>query len=135
MAYIFTVRIYQSNTNAYFTPIETSVHDAGYWSNTDGQYTLNMGFDTSGAIRLHSGSENVVVFIGNHNKKVWCDLDTDIEGNTAAKLNAQYYDGKVMERERGRHMKSVTAVNYKMRRFCVDLEGEGNQFVANIIIQ
>ncbi len=135
MAYKFTVRVYQTNTNAYFTPIETSVHDAGYWSNTDGQYTLMTGFNTSGAIRFHSGGENVVVFLGNHDKKIWCDIDTDIDGNTAAKLNAEYYDGKARERDRKKHAKSATVVNKKTRRFSLELEGDRNQFVANIIIQ
>ncbi|KAL4256382.1 fruit body lectin [Pleurotus pulmonarius] len=96
MSYKFVVRVYQTNTNAFFKPVETSVYKAGTWSNNDGEHILLLGYDTSAAIRLDAGSEHVVVLLGNHDKNVWCDIDTDIGGKSSAQLNMQYYDGVVI---------------------------------------
>ncbi|KAG9224195.1 hypothetical protein CCMSSC00406_0004694 [Pleurotus cornucopiae] len=136
MSYKFVVRVYQTNTNAFFKPVEASVYKAGTWSNNDGEHILLLGYDTSAAIRLDAGSEHVVVFLGNHDKNVWCDIDTDIGGKSSAQLNMQYYDGQARERDRKKFQKSANITNKKARKFNVELVGDPSSHLltANIII-
>ncbi|KAL4263785.1 Lectin [Pleurotus pulmonarius] len=131
MSYKFVVRVYQTNTNAFFKPVETSVYKAGTWSNNDGEHILLLGYDTSAAIRLDAGSEHVVVLLGNHDKNVWCDIDTDIGGKSSAQLNMQYYDGQARERDRKKFQRIIFS---QLISSSIDISAKPDRNVQNVAL-
>ncbi|KAJ8488169.1 hypothetical protein ONZ45_g3905 [Pleurotus djamor] len=144
MATQITVRIYQTNTNAWFKVVETSVHHAGIWEYKNGEYVLTIGYDTSGAIKVDAGGEEAVFVFGAHDgrDRPWCDVVTDLKpGETASAINREYYPdtapkgctNRSYAREKHQTRSSVT--NKKKRRFDVEYKvGSGVIVQADIVI-
>jgi len=101
MSYEITVRVYQTNRNAYFWACEKTVwHKAngGTWSTEKDKHLLHMnGTNTSGIIRFESDSnpqEHFVLAIGIHNQKPWGSIVTGLQpGQTGVMLHSQFYNG------------------------------------------
>ncbi|KAJ7726308.1 fungal fruit body lectin [Mycena maculata] len=101
MSYKITLRIYQTNPNAYFCIVEKTVwnhganHDnGGTWSDSDGEQVLTIGSSgTSGILRFLSDTgEYFLIAVGVHNCKRWCDIVSNITPDmTGAKVHPEYY--------------------------------------------
>jgi len=139
MSYKITLRVYQTNQNAFFRVVEQTVFHDGSWSDIDGQRVLNMGYSgTSGTIRFESDTgENFLVAIGVHNYKRWCDIVTDLKTDREAgvTVNPQYYNNGERHAQREKQLASFATKNAHGRnievRFTVS---DGNDLKANIII-
>lgn len=88
MTYTITVRVYQSNPNAFFEIVEKTVWNyanGGTWTVKDDRQVLTMGGSgTSGILRFVSGEERFIVALGVHNYKRWVDVSTGLAPNQTA---------------------------------------------------
>lgn len=143
MSYKITVRVYQTNPNAFFHSVENSVWNyanGGTWSEVDGQQVLTMGGSgTSGTLRFVSDSgENFIVAMGVHNYKRWGDIVTNLQNDqTGVIINPQYYSNQNPDREKAREAQLVeyNVKNAKGRNFEIKYTvSDGNNLAANIII-
>ncbi|KAF4612357.1 hypothetical protein D9613_003895 [Agrocybe pediades] len=141
MSYSIALRTYQTNTTAFFHPVEQTVWhfaNGGTWSDTDGTKTLTMGGSgTSGGIRfLSNTNEQFIVFVGVHNYVRWCDIAVDPVGNTATTLNPVYYQkGTPQTAARERQGAKCTATNKLDRVINVEYTvATGNNLKANVVI-
>ncbi|KAF9545683.1 fruit body lectin [Agrocybe pediades] len=142
MSYSIALRTYQTNTNAFFGPVEQTVWNfanGGTWSDTDGTKTLTMGGSgTSGGIRFQSPgtNEQFIVYTGVHNYARWCDIVTDPNGSTATTLHPAYYQsGTPQTAARERQSASCSATNSRGRNINVTYNvATGNNLSANIVI-
>jgi hypothetical protein len=86
MSYNITVRVFQTNPDAFFRLAEQTVWNyanGGSWDSVSGAYVLAMGGSgTSGSLRFVSSSgENFVATFGVHNYKRWCDIVTNLKND------------------------------------------------------
>jgi len=137
MSYKITLRIYQTNTNAFFRVVEQTVWNyanGGTWSDIDGQKVLTMGGSgTSGTIRFQSDTgENFLVIVGVHNYKPWYDIAPDLKNDeTGTVINPEYYGSGV----RNNGIQRDNVKNAQGRNLAIKFTvGEGNDLKANIII-
>src|SRR5258708_4060463 len=106
MSYSIKVFIYQTNPNAFFRIVESTVWkyaNGGTWDLVDGYQVLKMGGSgTSGSLRLQSSSgESFVVTLGVHNYKRWGDIVTNLKnGQTALTINPEYYSSAHPDRQK-----------------------------------
>jgi hypothetical protein len=141
MSYKITLRVYQTNTNAYFHVVEQTVWNyanGGTWSQTDEERTLTMGGSgTSGTIRfVADNGENFIVALGVHNYKRWCDIVTNLTGEqTGTVINPQYYNSGPRAYQREKQLATYSVSNSKGRKFTINYTvTDGNDLKANIII-
>jgi hypothetical protein len=141
MSYKITLRVYQTNPNAYFKVVEQTVWNyanGGTWSNSDGERALTMGGSgTSGTIRfVADNGENFIVAIGVHNYKRWCDIVTNLNNDqTGVIVNPQYYNGGPRSFAREKQLATYNVNNSKGRKFTINFTvTDGNDLKANIII-
>nr|4YLD_A Chain A, Sclerotium Rolfsii lectin variant 1 (SSR1) [Agroathelia rolfsii]4YLD_B Chain B, Sclerotium Rolfsii lectin variant 1 (SSR1) [Agroathelia rolfsii]4Z2Q_A Chain A, Lectin [Agroathelia rolfsii]4Z2Q_B Chain B, Lectin [Agroathelia rolfsii] len=139
--YKITVRVYQTNPDAFFHPVEKTVWkyaNGGTWTITDDQHVLTMGGSgTSGTLRFHADNgESFTATFGVHNYKRWCDIVTNLAADeTGMVINQQYYSQKNREEARERQLSNYQVKNAKGRNFqIVYTEAEGNDLHANLII-
>ncbi|PHH66877.1 hypothetical protein CDD81_5229 [Ophiocordyceps australis] len=96
MTYTTTVRVYQTNHNAFFRPVEFTVFRNGTWAMSNSEYILTMGASgTSGSIRfLADTGESFIVTLGVHNYKVWGDIVTKLDASdqTGVVITPEYYE-------------------------------------------
>uniref|UniRef100_D2D056 Lectin n=1 Tax=Agroathelia rolfsii TaxID=39291 RepID=D2D056_9AGAM len=141
MTYKITVRIYQTNPNAFFQLVEETVWkyaNGGTWAVENDQHVLTMGGSgTSGTLRFQADDgESFVVAFGVHNYKRWCDIVTGLASNqTGIVINEEYYSLPVRERARERQLSEYQVKNAKGRNFQVNFtQAEGGDLHANVII-
>ena len=141
MSYIITARIYQTNPNAFFQPIESTVWNyanGGTWSLVDGAHVLTMGGSgTSGILRFESDTgERFSVALGVHNNARWCDIVTGLAAkDTAVAIHPEYYNNGKRAYTREKTLKEYSVKSSAGRNFQVKYAvAEGNKLVANIII-
>ncbi|EFY84236.1 Lectin [Metarhizium acridum CQMa 102] len=98
MSYSITVRVYQTNTNTYFHPVERTVFRNGTWSETNTAYVLHMGASgTAGSLRfLADSGESFIVTLGVHNHKPWGDIVTKLDpaSQTGVVITPEYYEAE-----------------------------------------
>jgi hypothetical protein len=98
------------------------------------------GSGTSGTLRFHNANtgEYVSFTVGFHNYKSWCDIVTNLDPkDSAAKINAQYYEGDDKDRfaMRENQTQEHSVKNSKGRNFTVKFVGGSGQNVeAQMII-
>jgi hypothetical protein len=144
MSYNIKVRVYQTNTNAFFRIVEQGVWhyaNGGTWSDKDGVLTLTMGGSgTSGMLRFMTehGKEAFFIALGVHNYKRWVDIVTGLADDvTCVKALPEYYNDtnpvRVQSREAQRTSQSIT--NMYGRNISANYSvAEGNNLDLNIII-
>lgn len=132
MTYKITLRVYQTNVNAWFRVVEKTVwNDAGsgFWTEVDGKHTLTMGGSgTSGTLRF-------LVVVGVHNYRRWTDVVADLTSDqTGMVINPEYYGGGT--RTHGTWEQTLTTHevhNAWGRRLAVTwFVGEGNDLRASV---
>lgn len=108
MSYKITLRIYQTNTNAFFRVVEAAAGHpggpGGSWSAVRDEHVLTLGGSGSaGALRLldEDTGEAFVVVLGVHEHRRWCDVVTRLQpGQTAASVLREYFThGGAADRE------------------------------------
>jgi hypothetical protein len=149
-----TVKVYQTNTNAWFRVAEQSIWyygDGGAWSNTDGTYKLTLNGDsTSGSLRFISeappGSppEAFVVTLGldsASNGFDWVDIAADLQPQqTASFVQGEYYQNGQKpgprEPKKAKHSKESSTTNKSGRKLTVKFTSkpEGDVYEAVVII-
>ena len=143
MSYKISVRIYQTNTNAFFNIVEKTVWNyanGGTWSESNREQVLTMGGSgTSGTLRfLADTGENFIVALGVHNYKRWCDIVTNLSNDqTDVIINPEYYNDAYPDREvqREKQLATYSVANSKGRKFTVTFYvADGNDLKANIIV-
>ena len=145
MTYTINVRIYQTNTNAFFKVVERSSNlgnglGSSNWTEANDQHVLTMGVSgTSGMLRLLSNTgEHVTIVLGVHNYVRWVDVVADGDSHLyGGSILQQYYSGVPRDRRavRERQAATHTCTNAKGRRFTVSYsQPEGENLVANVII-
>ncbi|CAG7851012.1 SubName: Full=Uncharacterized protein {ECO:0000313/EMBL:CCA75796.1} [Serendipita indica DSM 11827] len=129
MAYQITVRVFQTNSDAFFRCVE---HDT---------YVLNMtGSGTSGSLRLEADTgERIIAVFGVHNYKRWCDIVTALTpADSGTKLLPEWYvegtdRGKVKWSQLAEY--SVTSTAPRARKYSIKyVVADGNNLVANLTI-
>ncbi|KZP03459.1 lectin 2a [Athelia psychrophila] len=137
MSYKISLRVFQTNPNAFFHIIEQTCYTKCHWSMVDGEMILHMdNSGTSGTVRLQSDTgENFVVVVGVHNYKRWCDIVPDLKNDTGASLNPEYYENGRRAEQREKQRSSFQLDNAKGRKMEVKFHQEdGKDLKANIII-
>jgi Fungal fruit body lectin len=143
MSYKITVRVYQTNQNAFFQIVEKTMWEyanGGTWTQENGQEVITMGGSgTSGTLRFVADTgENFIVALGVHNYKRWCDIVTNLANNEPGVIiNPQYYNSQNPDREaqREKQLTTYSVANSKGRKFTVTYTvTDGNDLKANIII-
>ncbi|CCA75796.1 hypothetical protein PIIN_09784 [Serendipita indica DSM 11827] len=141
MAYQITVRVFQTNSNAFFRCVEQSVFSSGTWTSTSDTYVLNMtGSGTSGSLRLEADTgERIIAVFGVHNYKRWCDIVTALTpADSGTKLLPEWYvegtdRGKVKWSQLAEY--SVTSTAPRARKYSIKyVVADGNNLVANLTI-
>ncbi|KAF8434250.1 lectin [Terfezia claveryi] len=140
MSYTISVRIYQTNTNAFFQLVEKTVWNyanGGTWTEANDEHILTIGGSgTSGTLRFSSDTgERFLVALGVHNYKRWGDIVTGLSTDqTGVVLNAEYYNS-VRSFAREKQLSTYTVTSGQGRKFTVTYTvAEGNNLRANIII-
>ncbi|KIJ57105.1 hypothetical protein M422DRAFT_238675 [Sphaerobolus stellatus SS14] len=114
MSYTITIRVYQTNPNAFFHNVEKTVWkyaNGGTWGESNGEYVLTMGGSgTSGSVRFVSDTgENFVATFGVHNYK--------------------------RDAQRENQLATYNVANAKGRKFTINYTvPDGNNLKANLII-
>ncbi|PPQ80344.1 hypothetical protein CVT25_003627 [Psilocybe cyanescens] len=143
MSYSISTFTYQTNTNAFFIPVEKTVWNyanGGTWTpDSAGQTTLTMGGSgTSGIVRFISNAgENFAVVLGVHNYVRWCDIITDIPtSQTATTLQPLYYaSGSTQSAQREKQQATCSAKANNGRTVnVVYTVATGNNLSADIVI-
>ncbi|KAG8984657.1 hypothetical protein FRB94_010974 [Tulasnella sp. JGI-2019a] len=142
MSYKITIKVFQTNPNAYFHNVERTVWkfaNGGTWMDINGEMVLNMGGSgTSGSLRFQADNgESFVATFGVHNYKRWCDIVTNLSSEqTGMVINAQYYDGtKDRAAAREAQRASYNVNNASGRKITINFtQVEGNDLKANLII-
>jgi len=144
MSYSITIRVYQTNPNAFFDVVEQTVWNfanGGTWEDVKGQKVLTMGGSgTSGTLRFKNtepdagAGENFVVAVGVHNYKRWCDIVPDVPNNeTGVVINPKYYHDWSGRREK--QLSSFSTTSATGRKLSIDYTSpDGHNLVANIVI-
>ncbi|KIJ11856.1 hypothetical protein PAXINDRAFT_83884 [Paxillus involutus ATCC 200175] len=142
MSYSIKLCVFQTNpSRGFFSCVENTCWNfanGGTWSSAGGALTLTMGGSgTSGTLRFMSDKgERLIVAIGVHNYKRWCDVVTGLAPDaTGVVINGEYYNSgqRAYMREKQLAEYSVTsAAGTKVQvRFTV---ADGNALQANVII-
>ncbi|KIK57113.1 hypothetical protein GYMLUDRAFT_87113 [Collybiopsis luxurians FD-317 M1] len=144
MSYSIKVKVYQTNTNAFFQLVEKDVWyyaNGGVWNESDGVHKLSMGGSgTSGMLRFRSeqGNEAFWVAQGVHNYKPWVDIVTNLTNDyTGVKGLPEYYGSTVPGRAQAREAQRTSwqAVNAQGRKITANFTvSSGNNLELNIII-
>ncbi|KAJ6574540.1 lectin [Mycena capillaripes] len=142
MSYNITIRVFQTNPNAFFRLAEQTVWNyanGGSWDSVSGAYVLAMGGSgTSGSLRFVSASgESFVATFGVHNYKRWCDIVTNLTNDQVRLLLRCYYDGKFPDRaaQREKQLANYSVANAQGRKIAITFTAaEGNNLVANLVI-
>ncbi|KIY66243.1 fungal fruit body lectin, partial [Cylindrobasidium torrendii FP15055 ss-10] len=145
MSYKITVRVYQTDQNAFFNVVEQTIwHYAsgGTWAAVSGtgELVLKMGGSgTCGSLRFldADSDEAFIVTLGVHDSKRWCDIVTNLSlDQTGVVITPQYYNGQAdREKAREAQLANYNVNNAKGRNIAVHYTvDEGNDLKANIII-
>ncbi|KIK57114.1 hypothetical protein GYMLUDRAFT_229808 [Collybiopsis luxurians FD-317 M1] len=144
MSYTITVKVYQTNPNAFFQLVEKGVWyyaNGGTWSETDGVHKLTMGGSgTSGILRFRTeqGKEAFFVALGVHNYKPWVDIITGLADDvTGVKALPEYYNDTNPERVKSREAQrtSQEILNAQGRTVGANYTvTSGNNLEMNIIL-
>lgn len=141
MSYSITVRVYQTQPNAFFSVVEQTVWkyaNGGTWQRVDDEYVLTMGGSgTSGTIRFKADTgETFIVALGVHNYERWCDIVTGLSpSDTGVVINPQYYDSGPRAYMREKVLKEYSVKSAQGRQFqVIYTKADGNNLNANIII-
>ncbi|KIK55803.1 hypothetical protein GYMLUDRAFT_175039 [Collybiopsis luxurians FD-317 M1] len=142
MSYTINVKVYQTNTNAFFHIVEQGVYaNGGTWHESNGVHVLTMGSSgTSGMLifRTEQGKEPFWVVQGVHNYRPWVDIVTNLSDDvTAAKGLAEYYNNTVPGRAQAREAQRTSweAVNAQGRKITARYAvSTGNDLELHIII-
>ncbi|KAH7251534.1 Cytolysin/lectin [Fusarium tricinctum] len=143
MSYTIKVRVYQTNTNAFFHIVEKGCWhyaNGAQWTEQNGILTLSMGGSgTSGMLRFKTeqGKEAFFVALGVHNYKPWVDTVTGLSDEvTCVKALPEYY-GNASDRTRSRESQRTeqTILNIDRRNISTKYKvKEGNNLELDIII-
>ncbi|GJF00619.1 fungal fruit body lectin [Phanerochaete sordida] len=145
MSYTITLRIYQTNTNAFFRVVEAAVWTAaggGTWDAVRGEHVLTVNSGSAGVLRLVSDTGEVsTVALGVHEDKRWCDIVTGLQpGQTAASVLGEYYvAGGTVDRSYMRKKQAesyaVTSLGPQARKYTVAYSvATGANLKANLTI-
>lgn len=140
MSYKISVRVYQTNPNAFFNIVEKTVFTDGNWSELNGEHVLTMGGSgTSGTLRFASDTgENFIVALGVHNYQRWGDIVTNLTNRqTGVVINPEYYSDnhKYRTDQRWKVLSSYSVNNSRGRKFSINYTvAEGQDLKAQIII-
>ena len=141
MSYKITVRVYHTNTNAFFQLVEKTnwnYANGGTWTECYGEHILTMGGSgTSGTLRFLSDTgERFIVALGVHNYKRWSDIVTGLAPDqTGIVINSEYYNSGGRAYAREKQLSTYSVTSSAGRRFTVTyIVTEGNDLKANIII-
>ena len=144
MSYTIKVRVYQTNTNAFFRIVEKGVWhyaNGGTWKDVDGYHILTMGGSgTSGILRFmtEQGKEAFFIALGVHNYKPWVDTITGLGDDiTGVRALPEYYNNTNPERVKSREAQrtSQSILNINSRTISTKYRvAEGNNLELDIII-
>jgi Fungal fruit body lectin len=140
--YSITLRVYQSNPNAFFQIVEQTVWgfaNGGTWTeSTNGEQVLSMGGSgTCGTLRFQADTgEKIVVAVGVHNYERWCDIVQDVKSDeTGSTIQAQYYGGG-RDAQREKQLSSYSVTSASGRKVSIQYTvSSGKELKANVIIQ
>jgi len=142
MSYTITLRVYQTNTNAFFHVVEKTVWgyaNGGTWDEFHGEHVLKMGGSgTCGTLRFQTDlGEKFVVAVAVHNYERWCDIVQDVHNDqTGATIQAEYYNGGDRTRQREKQLPNYSSVGSAGRNVSINFTGkEGNDLKADIFIK
>jgi hypothetical protein len=142
MSYTITVRVFNTNPNAFFRLVEQTVFTDGTWDRVEENYVFTMGYSgTAGSLRFVSDTDpqqNFIATVGVHNYLRWCDIVTDLTNRqTGVVITPQYYSDQYPDRERQREtqLSSCSIKNAQGRQFSVQYTvNEGQNLKCDIII-
>ncbi|KAK7436362.1 hypothetical protein VKT23_019210 [Stygiomarasmius scandens] len=141
MTYTITVRIYQTNPNAFFQLVEKTIWhyaNGGTWTEAHDEHVLTMGGSgTSGLLRFSSNTgEFFTVALGVHNYVRWCDIVPNLPSNqTGCVILPEYYNNQARGHQREKQLESFSVNNATGRQLSVVYTvKEGNDLRADIII-
>jgi Fungal fruit body lectin len=141
--YTITLRIYQTNPNAYFHIVEKTAWgfaDGGIWTeSTNGEQVLTMGGSgTCGTLRFQSDTgEKIVVAVGVHNYERWCDIVPDVQSHqTGSTIQAQYYGAGGRDAQREKQLSSYSVIGASGRKVSIEYTVDsGKALRANVTIE
>jgi hypothetical protein len=141
--YSITLRIYQTNPNAYFHIVEKTAWgfaDGGIWTeSTNGELVLTMGGGgTCGTLRFQSDTgEKIVIAVGVHNYERWCDIVQDVKSDqTGSTIQAEYYGGGGRATQREKQLASYSVTSASGRKVSIKYTVDsGKDLRANITIE
>ncbi|XP_006455555.1 XCL-like lectin [Agaricus bisporus var. bisporus H97] len=141
MSYTITIRVYQTDPNAFFRRVEQTCWkyaNGCTWDEAKGEYVLTMGGSgTSGSLRFVSDTgERFVATFGVHNWKRWCDIVTNLtDEQTALVINQEYYGVPYRDAARERQLTSYSVSDREGRKYTINYTvTDGNNLKANLII-
>ncbi|PPQ75894.1 hypothetical protein CVT24_001083 [Panaeolus cyanescens] len=136
MSYTITVRVYQTNVNAYFYLVEKAAGSGVHWTKVKGQTVLNMtNSGSSGILRfIADNGENFSLALGVHNYKRWCDIVPSVTNSqTGVTILHEYYAGRSAQREK--QLASYATTNAQGRKFSVNFSvPDGQNLVCDVVI-
>lgn len=140
MSYTIHLRINQTTTD-WFGIVEKTVN-LGTWTEVNGEHILNLvNSGVSGTLRFESvSSDYVLVALGIHNYKRWCDIVTDLKStDTALAIHPQYYLDASAPGSRSdmlwKQLPSIEKTDSKGRKFAVNyFEDEGAKLWVTVTI-
>lgn len=142
MSYKITIRVFQTNSNAYFHLGEQTIWNyakGGTWSDIHNELVLDMGDSgTSGTLRFVSSDmkEQFVLAVGVHNYKRWADIVTNLtHEQTGTSIQAEYYNEGRRAYAREKQLANYQVANAGGRNFSINYTVEdGDDLRANLII-
>ena len=143
MSYTITVKVYQTNPDAFFKIVEKTVWqyaNGGTWSEVNDTQVLTMGGSgTCGSLRFVADTgENFIVTLGVHNYERWGDIVTNLANDqTGVIINPQYYNSSFPDREQAREAQrtSYNVNDSEGRNFAFNYTvATGNNLEVDIII-
>ena len=142
MSYTIHLRINQTGTD-FFGIVEQTVWqyaNGGTWTCVNGETVLTMGGSgTSGTLRFKSTSgDMVLVAMGVHNYKRWCDIVTDLQPkDTGMAIHPTYYQDSGVAGNRNdmlwKQLPKIQKTDSKGKSFSVNFfKEDGNNLWAEI---
>lgn len=142
MSYTIHLRINQKGTD-FFGMVEQTVWNfgnGGTWAYNNGEMVLTMGGSgTSGTLRFKSASGVIVlVALGVHNYKRWCDIVTDLEPkDTCMAVHPTYYQDSGVNGSRSdmlwKQLPQIQKTDSKGNSFSINFfKEDGNALWAEI---
>ena len=141
MSYTIRLRINQTGAD-WFGIVEKTAQVDGFWTEVNGENILTMnGSGTSGTLRFKNAADDyVLVALGVHNYRRWCDILTDItHKDTGVQINPTYYQDASVPGSRSpmlwKQLDKIEKTDSKGKKFAVNyIKADGNELIATITI-